>query len=336
MFNQGRKKQRKWLFTWVLLTVSIFILGISVGASSVSIDRILPTLMGNGSFKESFVLFSVRLPRMFVLAAAGMALALAGAVLQGVTRNDLADPGIIGINAGAGVGITLFYLLVDGDLPNFAYVLPLVGFISAIVTALGIYFFAYKRSEGIQPVRFILVGVGFAYALAGVMLLLISSAERSDVQFIAQWLAGSVWGADWPFFWALLPWLALGIPFIFYKANVLNVLGMTEQTAIGLGINITKERLRLLFVAVALAAAAVSVTGGIGFVGLMAPHIAKQLVGPRYQLFLPLTLFIGASLLMLADTIGRVAIASATVPAGIVVAFIGAPYFLYLLRKNVN
>lgn len=305
-----------------------------MGAASVSIDRIIPILLGDGSFKESFVLFSVRLPRLFVLAAAGMALALAGAVLQGVTRNDLADPGIIGINAGAGVGITLFYLLVNGNLPNFAYVLPLVGFLSALLTALCIYFFSYKRHEGVQPIQLILVGVGVASALSGVMMILISSAERSDVQFIAQWLAGSIWGTDWPFFWALLPWLVLGIPFIVYKANVLNVLAMTEQTAVGLGLNIGRERLQLLVVSVALAAAAVSVTGGIAFIGLMAPHIAKQLVGPRFQFFLPLTLFIGASLLMLADTIGRVAISSATVPAGIVVACIGAPYFLYLLRKN--
>ncbi|MED4554389.1 iron ABC transporter permease [Lysinibacillus capsici] len=335
MFKEGRKKQRKWLLIWLVVTLCIFILGISLGAASVSIDRILPTLLGDGSFKESFVLFSVRLPRMFVLAAAGMALALAGAVLQGVTRNDLADPGIIGISAGAGVGITVFYLLVDGDLPHFAYILPIVGFCSALVTALGIYFFSYQRNKGVHPVQFILVGVGVASALSGVMMVLISSAERSDVQFIAQWLAGNVWGTDWPFFWALMPWLVLGIPYIFYKANVLNVLAMTEQTAVGLGMNIGRERFRLLIVAVALAAAAVSVTGGVAFIGLMAPHIAKQLVGPRYQFFLPLTLFIGASLLMLADTIGRVAIASATVPAGIVVAFIGAPYFLYLLRKNV-
>ncbi|MGE8003868.1 FecCD family ABC transporter permease [Lysinibacillus sp. NPDC093216] len=334
MFNVGRKKQRRWLLVWILLTIVIFVMGISMGAASVSIDRILPILMGDGSFKESFVLFSVRLPRLFVLAAAGMALALAGAVLQGVTRNDLADPGIIGINAGAGVGITLFYLLVNGDLPNFAYMLPLVGFCSALLTAICIYFFSYKRNEGVQPVQLILVGVGVASALSGVMIILISSAERSDVQFIAQWLAGNIWGTDWPFFWALLPWLVLGIPYIFYKANVLNVLAMTEQTAVGLGLNIERERLQLLVVSVALAAAAVSVTGGIAFIGLMAPHIAKQLVGPRYQFFLPLTLFIGASLLMLADTIGRVAISSATVPAGIVVACIGAPYFLYLLRKN--
>ncbi|MGF0469656.1 FecCD family ABC transporter permease [Lysinibacillus fusiformis] len=335
MFKEGRKKQRKWLFTWLVVTLFIFVLGISLGPASVSFDRILPTLLGNGSFKESFVLFSVRLPRMLVLAAAGMALALAGAVLQGVTRNDLADPGIIGINAGAGVGITVFYLLVNGDLPHFAYILPVVGFCSALFTALCIYFFSYQRHKGVQPVQLILIGVGVASALSGVMMVLISSAERSDVQFIAQWLAGSVWGTDWPFFCSLVPWLVLGIPYILYKSNVLNVLAMTEQTAVGLGMNIGRERLRLLIVAVALAAAAVSVTGGIAFIGLMAPHIAKQLVGPRYQFFLPLTLCIGASLLMLSDTIGRVAIATATVPAGIIVAFIGAPYFLYLLRKSV-
>lgn len=145
MLKGQRNKQRKWLAFWILITVAVFVIGISLGAASVSIDRIVPILLGDGSFKEDFVLFSIRLPRLFVLAAAGMALALAGAVLQGVTRNDLADPGIIGINAGAGVGITLFYLFVKGDLPHFAYVLPIVGFVSAMFTALCIYFFPIRK-----------------------------------------------------------------------------------------------------------------------------------------------------------------------------------------------
>ncbi|WP_085994363.1 FecCD family ABC transporter permease [Oceanobacillus senegalensis] len=318
----------------IVLFILIFFTSISLGNSSVSIGRILPTLFGYGSFKEEFILFSVRLPRVIILALAGMALAISGSLLQSVTRNDLADPGIIGINAGAGVGITCFYLFVQSDIEHYAFILPIVAFISAMLTAVCIYFFSYEKGKGVQPVKLVLVGVGFAFALSGLMMLFISTAERQEVEFISQWLAGNIWGADWPFILALLPWLIVGIPLVFYKANTLNILAMSQPTAIGLGIHLTRERMLLISVSVALAAAAVSVTGGISFIGLMAPHIAKQLVGPRHQLFLPIAFILGATLLMMADTIGRTILESSTVPAGIVAAFIGAPYFIYLLKKN--
>lgn len=171
-------------------------------------------------------------------------------------------------------------------------------------------------------------------ALSGIMIVLISSAERSKVDFIAKWLAGNIWGTDWPFIWALVPWLLVLVPFTFYKANRLNILGLSEQVAIGVGISVERERILLLITAVALAASAVAVTGGIAFVGLMAPHIAKALVGPRNQLFIPVALFIGGWLLLLADTIGRNLAAPDGIPAGTMVAIIGAPYFLYLLLKK--
>ncbi|MEK4228245.1 FecCD family ABC transporter permease [Solibacillus sp. FSL H8-0538] len=316
-----------------LIAFLVFICGISIGASSVSIDRILPTLFGNGTFKEEFILFTVRLPRVLLLSLAGMCLALAGSILQTLTKNDLADPGIIGINAGAGVGITIFYLLMDGGLTHFAYILPAVGFLSAIVTAAVIYFFAYDKEHGIQPVNLVLIGVGFASALSGLMMLLISSADRADVQFVAQWLAGSIWGADWPFIWALLPWLVIALPIIGRKTKTLNILALNEATAKGLGVYLKKERAILLTIAVALAAAAVSVTGSLSFIGLIAPHIAKKLVGASHQRFIWLSMLIGATFLVLADTIGRVVYSEATIPTGIVVAVIGAPYFIYLLKK---
>ncbi|MCU9615017.1 iron ABC transporter permease [Caldibacillus lycopersici] len=325
----------KWLAILLVLFIVVFVAGISIGSGSLTVDRIIPTLLGYGSFKEDFILFTVRLPRILILALAGMALAVSGTILQSVTRNDLAEPGIIGINAGAGVGITIFYLFAKADIMNFAYVMPLVGFAGALATASCIYLFSYEKGKGIHPVRLVLVGVGFAFALSGVMMILISSAERSEVDFIAQWLAGNVWGTDWPFIFAFLPWIIILFPIVFFKANVLNLLALNEPTAIGLGIHLKQERLKLLCIAVALAAAAVSVTGGIAFIGLMTPHIAKRLVGPRHQFFLPIATLTGATLLMFADTIGRSVLETATIPAGIVVALIGAPYFLYLLKSVI-
>ncbi|WP_226681758.1 FecCD family ABC transporter permease [Sutcliffiella horikoshii] len=327
------RKQRMIVAVLASLILTTIVVGIGIGPASLSFDRLIPTILGQGSFKEEFVLFSIRLPRIVITILAGMALALSGAILQGVTRNDLADPGIIGINAGAGVAISVFFLYVPINVGSFVYMLPAVAFFGALITAMLIYLFSYQRNGGLQPVRLVLVGVGFSMALSGMMILLISSAERVKVDFIAKWLAGNNWGTDWPFILALLPWLLVLVPFALYKANRLNLLGMSEPVAIGVGVSLEKERMVLLLTAVALAASAVSVTGGIAFVGLMAPHIAKSLVGPRNQLFLPVAILIGGWLLLFADTVGRNLIDTG-IPAGIMVALIGAPYFMFLLLRK--
>jgi iron complex transport system permease protein len=328
------RKQRIILGSLFALIIVTLVIGMGLGYASLSYDRLIPALLGQGTFKEEFVLFSVRLPRIIITLLAGMALALSGAILQGITRNDLADPGIIGINSGAGVAVTVFFLFFPIDSGSFVYMLPLVAFVGALLTAILIYIFAYSKTEGMQPVRLVLIGVGFSMALSGAMIVLISSAEREKVDFIAKWLAGNIWGTDWPFIWALLPWLVVLLPFTLYKANRLNLLSLSEPVAIGVGVSIEKERIVLLITAVALAASAVSVTGGITFIGLMAPHMAKALVGPRNQLFIPIAILIGGWLLVFADTVGRNIMESAGIPAGIMVALIGAPYFVYLLFKK--
>jgi iron complex transport system permease protein len=328
------KKQRIILCVLLVLIMMTIVIGTGIGYSSLTYDRLIPTLLGQGTFKEEFVLFSIRLPRIFITLLAGMALALSGAILQGITRNDLADPGIIGINSGAGVAIAVYFLFFPIDVGSFVYLLPLVAFVGALLTACMIYLFSYTRNEGLQPVKLVLIGVGFSLALSGMMIVLISSAERTKVDFIAKWLAGNIWGTDWPFIWAILPWLVILIPFALYKANRLNLLGLSEPVSIGVGVSIEKERIILLFTAVALAASAVSVTGGISFIGLIAPHIAKALVGPRNQLFIPVAILIGGLLLLFADTVGRNLVDPDGIPAGIMVALIGAPYFIYLLLKK--
>lgn len=318
----------------LLLTFAAIVISLSVGYSTVSVHRILPTLFGMGSFEEEFILFSVRLPRILITLLAGIALAVSGSILQSITQNDLADPGIIGINSGAGVGVALFFLYFPMDAGSFVYMLPLVAFASAFIIALLIYLFSYQKGAGIQPIKLILVGVGFSMACSGAMVVLISSAERERVDFIAKWLAGSIWGTDWPYIVALLPWILILLPFVLWKANKLDLLSFSEEVAVGVGVSVHRERSLLLLTAVALAAAAVSVTGGISFIGLMAPHIAKQLVGPKNGLFIPIAMLIGGGLLLIADTIGRNIAEPEGIAAGIITALIGAPYFIYLLMKK--
>lgn len=326
------KKQRRILVILLVLIMATMVMGMGTGYSSLSYDRLIPVLFGHGTFKEEFVLFSIRLPRIVITLLAGMALALSGAILQGITRNDLADPGILGINSGAGVGVAVFFLFFPVQSDSFAYLIPLIAFISALFTACFIYLLSYNRNAGLQPVRLVLLGVGCSMALSGAMIVLISSAERTKVDFIAKWLAGNIWGDDWPFILAILPWLIVLIPFTLYKANRLNILELSEPVAIGVGLEIQKERILLIITAVALAASAVSVTGGISFIGLMAPHIAKALIGPRNQLFIPIAILMGGWLLLFADTIGRNI--AGGIPAGIMVSLIGAPYFIYLLLRK--
>lgn len=287
------RRKQKWLmitlFALILITI---VISMGLGYASLSYDRLIPTLIGEGTFKEEFILFSLRLPRILITLLTGMALALSGAILQAITQNDLADPGIIGINSGAGMAIAVYFLFAPLDVGNFAYLIPFIAFVGAIVTAAAIYMSAYDRQTGLQPIRLVLIGVGFSAALSGGMIVLMSSAEQQKVDFVAKWLAGSVWGTDWPFILAVLPWLVLLIPFVWYKMNQMNLLSMDEALAIGVGVKTRRERLLLLLAAVALAGAGTSVTGGIAFVGLIAPHLAKVMIGHRAQLYLPICILL--------------------------------------------
>lgn len=328
-----RKKSFSLFAVLALLIAATAAVALSTGDAPLSYNRIVPTLLGYGSMEEEFILFSLRLPRLFITLLAGMALALSGAVLQGLTRNDLADPGVLGINAGAGAGVALFFLFFPIEAGTFLYALPLVAFAGAILTAVAIYSVSYKKTTGLQPVPFILTGVGMSMALSGLMIVLISAADRTKVDFIARWLSGNIWGDDWPFIWAVLPWLAAGTLVALYRAKHLNILHLGDPVSIGVGVHVRRERLVLMITAVAVAAAAVSVTGGISFIGLMAPHIAKSIVGPHHERVIPASMLIGGWLLLAADTIGRNVLAE-PLPAGVIVSLIGAPYFIYLLLKR--
>ncbi|WIV19473.1 iron ABC transporter permease [Paenibacillus polygoni] len=334
---QNSRKVRKVSRTLTGLTLLILftlLVSLGLGASSLSYNRLIPTFLGEGTFKEEFVLFSIRLPRIIITLLAGFALALSGAILQGITRNDLADPGIIGINSGAGVAVAIFFLFVPIEAGKLTYLIPVVAFIGAMMTAAMIYLFAYRRGAGLIPMRLVLVGVGFSMALSGVMIVLISSTDQKKVSFISRWLAGNIWGTDWIFIYSILPWLVILIPFALYKARRIDLLGLSEEVTISLGVSINKERILLLVAAVALASAAVSVAGSIAFIGLMAPHIARALVGPRNASSLPVSILTGGWLLLLADTIGRNIADPDGIPAGVIAALIGAPYFVYLLLKK--
>ncbi|MCU5746924.1 iron ABC transporter permease [Staphylococcus sp. SQ8-PEA] len=329
-----RMKQLIAIVILAVLLIAACAWSITSGEYKMSVGTFFKTLFGQGAYTDSLILLEFRLPRMLITILAGAALALSGALLQSVTRNPLAEPGILGINAGSGFVIALFVAFGQADPDNFVYVLPIISMIGGILTGIVIFTFSYNRGEGITPASMVLVGVGMAAALSGGALTIMATFDQDQAEFIATWLAGNIWGDEWPFVIAFIPWLIILIPFIFTKANVLNLLNTHPDIAKGMGINVSKERFILLLVAILLSSASVSVAGAIGFIGLMGPHIAKTIVGPRHQMFMPLSILIGACLLLVADTIGQTLLQPTGVPAGIVVAIIGAPYFLYLMYRS--
>ncbi|QNK90454.1 iron ABC transporter permease [Sporosarcina sp. resist] len=315
------------------LIIIAFMISMNTGYIKLSPLEVIRTLFGNGIDKQRLNLFEFRLPRIVISVLVGMGLAVSGCVLQGISRNALADPGILGINAGAGLAVMLYISFFPSTTAAPVFFLPILGFVGAGVTAIIIYTLAYKRNEGISPMRLILTGVAVAAGIGSIMIVLTLRLSPENYQFVATWMAGSIWGSNWKFVLSLLPWIIILIPFVFSKARVLNVMNLGDLTATGLGASIEKERRLLLAAAVGLAGASVSVSGGIGFVGLIGPHLARQLVGSRHQFLIPTAALAGGLLVLIADTIGRWILQPSEIPAGIVVAVIGAPYFLYLLSR---
>lgn len=317
----------------VLLILS-FIVSMNTGYSKLSPLDTLRTLFGGGSSKENLILFGFRLPRIVISMLVGAGLALSGCIIQGVSRNALADPGLLGINAGAGLTVILFVLFFGSQSYLSVFTLPFLALLGGGLAAILIYALAYKREGGLAPIRLILTGVAMQAGLSALTTVLVVKLDETQFDFVATWQAGSIWGSNWKFVLALLPWLLLLIPYVLSKSRALDVLSLGDNIAYGLGASVEKERRRLLVSAVALAASCVAVSGSISFVGLIAPHLARRLVGPRHRILLPVCALAGAVLVSVSDTVARVIAQPFEIPTGIMVAIIGAPYFLYLLVKN--
>ena len=330
------KKQRRAgiiACIFIILLIILFLISLNTGVIRIDPVTVVKTIIGSGTPRDELLLFEFRLPRITIVMLIGMGLAVSGAVLQGIVKNPLADPGIIGINAGAGLAVMLFVSYFSTELGNSVFIMPVLAFAGAGAAAVIIYVFSYKKDEGVSPIRLILVGVAVAAGISALMIVLTLKLDPRTYDFVATWLAGSIWGSNWNFVLALLPWLLILIPFVYIKSRVLDVLNLGDHTAVSLGMNLEKERRILLAAAVGLAAASVSVSGGIGFVGLIAPHMTRRLVGNKHKYVIPICALVGAVLVLTADTIGRVILQPAEIPTGVVVAIIGAPYFLYLLAK---
>lgn len=274
------------------------------------------------------VVVELRLPRLAVAALAGGALAVSGALLQGVTRNPLAAPSVVGVTGGAAVGALGLLLAVPGA-P--AGAVPVAAFAGGITAAAIVYLVAWRG--GGSPTALLLVGVAVAAFSTSVVAVLVVGAEVRTAQALT-WLAGSTYARTWQHAATLAAWLVVLLPLAWAGGRRLDLLALGDELPRTLGVGLQRSRLVFVGLAVLLAAAAVSVVGTLAFVGLIAPHAARLLVGGRHRRLVPVAALLGGTLVVVADTIGRTVIAPAQIPSGLVTALIGTPYFVWLLHRS--
>ena len=309
-----------------LAVAAAFVIGNVVGTMNISVSDIIDTVKGNHSGTANKVIWNIRLPRMILAGLVGINLALSGSILQGVMKNPLADPSIIGISSGAG----LFGILLLVVFPQWQNFVPIAAFGGAMLAAVIIYILAWKG--GIDPTRIVLSGVAVsALFSAGISAILVFYSDR--VHGALTFMNGSLSSRSWSEVQTILPYTIIGLILSFFLSDKLNILVLGDDTARGLGLNVELTRLGFTALAALLAASAVSVVGLLGFVGLIVPHSIRLILGNNYRWMFPATALLGASLVMFSDTFARTVMSPTEIPVGIVMAVLGVPFFLYLLRK---
>ncbi len=305
-------------------------LSLCLGSHPTRPAAVLEALLFPGSSDIALIVHAIRLPRVLLAAMVGASLGVAGLILQGLVRNPLASPDVIGITGGATVAAVLFLTLGGATLLGEAW-LPVVAMAGAALIASGIVALAWHR--GVAPGRLVLIGVGIAAGLGAVTTLMIVLSPDTTAMRAYVWLTGSLYAAQWHEVLGMLPWVAVCLPLALAQARHLDVLALGDELATGLGSAVQGSRVVLLLIGVALAGSAVAFAGGVSFIGLIAPHIARRLVERGFTGLVPVTALIGAMILLYADLLGRVGFIPRDLPAGIFVAAIGAPFFVYLLSR---
>jgi len=321
------------LLILLLLALTVMLLSIGLGEYNISPVEVLKTLLGihNSDRNYSLVINTLRLPRVLAAFLVGMGLAISGTILQGITRNPLADPGIIGVTAGASLAAVTLIILFPA-ISGFA--LPFAAFAGGLVVTAIIYFLAWDG--GSSPIRLILVGIGITALATAIASTIITFGDIDSVGQALIWMTGSVYGRNWQHIRALLPWLVVFMPLSLLLARDLNALNLGDDVARGLGNAVERQRSLLIIASVALAGASVATAGTVGFVGLIAPHLARNLVGAAHEGLLPTAALLGGIIVVVADLAGRLLFAPIELPCGIITAIVGAPYFLYLLYCDRN
>jgi iron complex transport system permease protein len=325
---------RSWRLVMPILAgllIVVFWARLQLGFSSMSAATTLQTLFGHGTAEQELVLLSFRLPRAVFAVLAGAGIAVAGAMFQSILRNDLAEPGILGVSAGANLAIVLVLATMSNAVLTSVFFVPASAVGGAMAAMLFVYFLCLHSRY--SSIRLLLTGVAVSAALGALTLLITLQLSERLYKFAVAFTAGSLSTADWNYVAVLAIWLGILIPLAWSHAPTLNVLRTGDETATGLGVAVARRSFFLLALAVSICASCMALSGGIVFLGLIAPHIARRLVGANHAVVIPAAALVGAALLLAADVAGNTMF-SIELPAGVLVSAFGAPYFLYLLARS--
>lgn len=348
-FNGDSTAYLKRFGRWKIIVILLFfilaitiIFSVGIGPMQISPSNVLRILTKNvpligelvtGEIPsiESEVVLNVRLPRVFAAAFVGVALACSGAVLQGLLRNPMADPYVLGISAGASLGASLAIAFGISFL-GFLYSVPLMAFIGALGTILLVYAIS-KHSGGVSILTMLLIGVAINSFFSAIVALVKITASEA-LHGIVFWILGSLQVSGWNYIIVVSPLILIGTSVIYFYGRDLNIISIGETQAQNLGVDIEGVKKKMLICASLITAAAVSISGIIGFIGLIVPHITRILVGPDHRILIPSSALAGAVILILCDTLARTIMSPAEIPVGIITALLGCPFFIYLLLKK--
>lgn len=312
------------------LLMILLLLSIAVGSKDIPPGVVIESLLNNTGQGDAYVIWDMRIPRTTVGFAVGVALGVAGALIQALTRNPLADPGILGVNAGAAffvaLGIAVFGVTSISGYVWFA-------FAGALIVTVVVYVIGSAGRGGADPVQLTLAGVAIGAVLSGIVAAMVLM-DPQTFDRMRNWHAGSIVGRGWNVLLPVLPFLILGVILAIAASASLNAIALGDDLAKSLGVNITRTRILVIVAVTLLAGGATAIAGPIGFIGLMVPHIARWIVGPDQRWILAYTLILAPSLVLTADILGRIVIRPGEFPVGIVTAFVGAPVLILLVRRR--
>ncbi|RBO82023.1 FecCD family ABC transporter permease [Marinomonas aquiplantarum] len=320
-----------WLMFFIAMLVFLFLWSAATGSYQLSVWDSWSIVFDPASMPDRLVqvIWEFRLPRMFAAALCGAALAIAGVVLQSITRNALASPGLIGVEAGASATMLVFVVILPSVIP--IVFLPVTAMLGGFIVATFIW--VLSSAAGYSPVRLVLVGVGITSMLSAFTEMLITYGDIELVESALMWLGGSLYQTSWQQVYVMVFWLVIPGTLIWLSFRQLNLLVLGDKVAFSKGVDNRKTVPFLLFLSVALTSASVATAGTLTFVGLIAPHIARRFCSNRHGALIPLSALIGACLVVLGDTLGRSAFAPLQLPAGLVLVLVGAPYFIILMGR---
>ena len=324
---------KPFLSSFLFLLLAL-LLSLAIGSVFISPKELWQVILGNGSEISASILWKIRLPRTILVALTGAALGGSGATYQGLFRNPLADPFLIGIASGAGLGAVIAMSIQWPYSYWGLMAIPMAAFLAALLTVFIVYSLA-RVGQTIPTTNLILAGVAFSsFATSLTSFLMIRST--SEVRRALGWLLGGATQNNWNAILAMLPYLLIGLGVLLFSGHALNLLQFGDDQAQQLGLNVTRTKRILLIASSLTTASAVAFSGIIGFIGLIVPHLIRLWFGPDYKRLLPLSILGGATALLASDIIARVLISPQEIPVGIITALVGAPFFLWVLRRSKN